>query len=118
MKKAEYLLRSNPKQITILSPLVAYLFTFVAGTGHVAYSILPVISEVAQEAKVRPERPLAVSVIASQQAITASPISAATVALLSLLSPFGYTLFDILKVSIPATLVGVVVAALFSLKQG
>ncbi len=118
VKKAEYLLRSNPKQITILSPLVAYLFTFVAGTGHVAYSILPVISEVAQEAKVRPERPLAVSVIASQQAITASPISAATVALLSLLSPFGYTLFDILKVSIPATLVGVVVAALFSLKQG
>ena len=118
VKKAEYLLRNNPKQITILSPLVAYVFTFVAGTGHVAYSILPVISEVAQEAKIRPERPLAVSVIASQQAITASPISAATVALLSLLSPFGYSLFDILKVSIPATLVGVIVAAIFSLKQG
>ena len=118
VKKAEYLLRKNPKQITILSPLVAYVFTFVAGTGHVAYSILPVISEVAQEAKIRPERPLAVSVIASQQAITASPISAATVALLALLSPFGYSLFDILKVSIPATLIGVIVAALFSLKQG
>lgn len=118
VKKAEYLLRKNPKQITILSPLVAYVFTFVAGTGHVAYSILPVISEVAQEAKIRPERPLAVSVIASQQAITASPISAATVALLALLSPFGYSLFDILKVSIPATLVGVIVAAIFSLKTG
>lgn len=118
VKKAEYLLRKNPKQITILSPLVAYVFTFVAGTGHVAYSILPVISEVAQEAKIRPERPLAVAVIASQQAITASPISAATVALLALLSPFGYSLFDILKVSIPATLVGVIVAAIFSLKTG
>lgn len=118
VKKAEHLLRNNPKQITILSPLVAYVFTFVAGTGHVAYSILPVISEVAQEAKIRPERPLAVSVIASQQAITASPISAATVALLALLSPFGYSLFDILKVSIPATLVGVIVAAIFSLKTG
>ncbi|NLA63667.1 MAG: anaerobic C4-dicarboxylate transporter [Bacteroidales bacterium] len=118
VKKAEYLLRKNPKQITILSPLVAYVFTFVAGTGHVAYSILPVISEVAQEAKIRPERPLAVAVIASQQAITASPISAATVALLALLSPFGYSLFDILKVSIPATLVGVIVAAIFSLNTG
>ncbi len=118
VKKAEHLLRNNPKQITILSPLVAYIFTFVAGTGHVAYSILPVISEVAQEAKIRPERPLAVSVIASQQAITASPISAATVALLALLSPFGYSLFDILKVSIPATLIGVIIAAIFSLKTG
>ncbi|MFA6676698.1 MAG: anaerobic C4-dicarboxylate transporter [Bacteroidales bacterium] len=118
VKIAEHLLRKNPKHITILSPIVAYAFTFVAGTGHVAYSILPVISEVAQDAKIRPERPLAVSVIASQQAITASPISAATVALLALLSPYGYSLFDILKVSIPATLIGVIIAAIFSMKQG
>ena len=115
---AEKLLRKNPSKVTWISPLVTYFFTFVAGTGHVAYSVLPVIAEVATETKIRPERPLGVSVIASQQAITASPISAATVALLAMLAPFGITLFDILKVSIPATLAGVFVAAFFSLKVG
>ena len=62
---AEKLLRKNPQQITILSPLVTYLFTFIAGTGHVAYSVLPVIAEVATETKIRPERPLAIAVIAA-----------------------------------------------------
>ncbi len=118
VRLAEKLLRKNPSHVTWISPLVTYFFTFVAGTGHVAYSVLPVIAEVATETKVRPERPLGVAVIASQQAITASPISAATVALLALLSPFGITLFDILKISIPATLTGVLVAAMFSLKKG
>ena len=98
VKLAERLLRRNPSQVTILSPLVTYLFTFVAGTGHVAYSVLPVIAEVATETKIRPERPLGIAVIASQQAITASPISAATVALLGLLTGFDITLFDILKI--------------------
>lgn len=115
---AEKLLRKNPSQITIVSPLVTYLFTFVAGTGHVAYSVLPVIAEVARETKIRPERPLGISVIASQQAITASPISAATVALLGLLTGFDITLFDILKITIPATLVGVLVGALLSKRVG
>ncbi len=118
VEMAEKLLRKNPSHITWISPLVTYFFTFVAGTGHVAYSVLPVIAEVATETKVRPERPLGISVIASQQAITASPISAATVALLALLSPFGISLLDILKVSIPATLTGVLVAAVLSLKKG
>ena len=85
VRQAERLLRKHPSRITLLSPLVTYLFTFVAGTGHVAYSVLPVIAEVARETKIRPERPLSIAVIASQQAITASPISAAVVALLSLL---------------------------------
>ena len=93
VKLAEKLLRKNPSQVTILSPIVTYLFTFVAGTGHVAYSVLPVIAEVATETKIRPERPLGIAVIASQQAITASPISAATVALLGLLAGFDITLF-------------------------
>lgn len=118
VKLAERLLRKNPSQVTILSPLVTYLFTFVAGTGHVAYSVLPVIAEVARETKIRPERPLGIAVIASQQAITASPISAATVALLGLLTGFDITLFDILKITIPATLVGVLVGAFFSKKVG
>lgn len=118
VKIAEKLLRKNPSQVTIVSPLVTYLFTFVAGTGHVAYSVLPVIAEVARETKIRPERPLGIAVIASQQAITASPISAATVALLGLLTGFDITLFDILKVTIPATLVGVLVGAFLSKKVG
>lgn len=118
VKIAERLLRRNPSQVTILSPLVTYLFTFVAGTGHVAYSVLPVIAEVATETKIRPERPLGIAVIASQQAITASPISAATVALLGLLAGFDITLFDILKITIPATLIGVLVGAFFSKRVG
>ncbi len=118
VKCAEKLLRKNPQQITLLSPLVTYFFTFVAGTGHVAYSVLPVIAEVAQETKIRPERPMAISVIASQQAITASPISAATVALLSMLSGFGISLMDILMISVPCTLIGVLVGAFYSLRIG
>ena len=115
---AEKLLRKNPSQVTLISPLVTYFFTFVAGTGHVAYSVLPVISEVATETKIRPERPLGIAVIASQQAITASPISAATVALLGLLSGMVITLLDILKVTIPATLAGVVIGSFFSKRIG
>lgn len=118
VKMAEKMLRKNPSQVTIVSPLVTYMFTFVAGTGHVAYSVLPVIAEVARETKIRPERPLGIAVIASQQAITASPISAATVALLGLLTGFDITLFDILKVTIPATLVGVIIGAFLSKRVG
>lgn len=115
---AERLLRKRPAQITFLSPLVTYLFSFVAGTGHVAYSVLPVIAEVARETKIRPERPLGIAVIASQQAITASPISAATVALLGLLTGFDVSLLDILMVTIPSTLLGVFMGALYSLRVG
>lgn len=118
VKVAERILRKHPQYVTILAPLVTYTFTFLAGTGHVAYSVLPVIAEVATETKIRPERPLGIAVIASQQAITASPISAATVALLGLLSGYDITLFDILKVSIPATLAGVLVGAFASMRVG
>ena len=118
VKVAEKILRRHPQYVTLLAPLVTYTFTFLAGTGHVAYSVLPVIAEVARETKIRPERPLGIAVIASQQAITASPISAATVALLGLLAGFDITLFDILKITIPATLIGVVVGAFASMKVG
>ena len=118
VKVAEKILRSSPQYVTVLAPLVTYTFTFLAGTGHVAYSVLPVIAEVATETKIRPERPLGIAVIASQQAITASPISAATVALLGLLAGNDITLFDILKISIPATLLGVLAGALVSMKVG
>ena len=120
VKPAEKLLRKNPSKIVWLSPLVTYLFTVVAGTGHIAYSILPVISEVATETKVRPERPLSIAVIASQQGITSSPISAATVALLGLFVGRGYdvTLIEILLVTVPATLIGIMVGAFVVLRKG
>ncbi|WP_353893649.1 anaerobic C4-dicarboxylate transporter [Proteinivorax hydrogeniformans] len=118
VKVAEKLLRKNPKAITFMAPFATYCFTFFAGTGHVAYSLLPVISEVAHEQKVRPERPLSIAVIASQQAIVASPISAATVALLGILSPYGITLPQILMVTIPATLLGIMFSAFVINKKG
>ncbi|CVK15961.1 anaerobic C4-dicarboxylate transporter DcuA [Apibacter mensalis] len=110
---AEKLLRVYPPAITIVAPVVSYIFTIIAGTGHIAYALLPIISEVATDAKVRPERPLSISVIASQQAITASPISAATAALLSVIMVKNpeLRLTDILMISVPSTLVGVLVAA-------
>ena len=114
VKVAEKILRKNPAMITFLAPIVCYFFTFFSGTGHIAYSLLPIISEIATDSKVRPERPLSISVIASQQAITASPISAATAALLSaeLLGSKGITLGNILTVCVPATLIGVIVGAI------
>jgi anaerobic C4-dicarboxylate transporter DcuA len=72
VRVAERIIRKNPKQITIVAPLVTYAFTFAAGTGHIIYPLLPVIYEVAHENGIRPERPMAIATIASQQAITAS----------------------------------------------
>ncbi|MBD8498111.1 anaerobic C4-dicarboxylate transporter family protein [Paenibacillus arenosi] len=118
VKIAERALRRNPHHITFMAPVVTYLFTLCAGTGHVAYSVMPVIAEVARQSGVRPERPMSVAVIASQQAITASPISAATVALLALLAPQGYTLPNILLISIPATIIGCIASALVMNRYG
>ena len=115
---AEKGLRKNPKYITFIAPIISYIFTFCAGTGHVAYSILPVIAEVSRESGVRPERPMSISVIASQQAITASPISAATVALLALLADFDIGLIDILMISIPSTFIACMIGAFVASKMG
>lgn len=115
---AEGILRKKPARISFIAPIVTYLFTFLAGTGNVAFSLIPVIAEVARESGVRPERPLSISVIASQQAITACPISAATVAMVGMLSPYHISLIDILKVCIPATFIGVLAGALYASRMG
>ena len=115
---ADGALRIWPAGITIVAPVVAYLFTLAAGTGHIVYALLPVIAEVSRSAGVRPERPLSISVIASQQAITASPISAATVALLGLLGPSGVQLYQILLICIPSTLLGSLLGALAVMWKG
>lgn len=116
---AEKLLRRHPQRITILAPLITYVFTFVSGTGHVAYSLLPIIAEVSRKVKERPERPLSISVIASQAAVTASPLSAATAGMVALLAKGGsFGLKDILAICVPATLAGVLAGALAVRKMG
>lgn len=116
---AEKVLRRHPRQITFLAPLISYLFTFVSGTGHVSYSLLPIIAEVSRKVKERPERPLSISVIASQAAVTASPMSAATAGMVALFSKIGTLgLTDVLMICIPSTLVGVLAGALSVRRMG
>lgn len=119
---AEKILRKNPKMITVLAPVVAYIFTFMCGTGHIVYSLLPVINEIAIETGVRPERPISASIVSSQQAITAYPISAATVGILAFMAEAtNYTkvnIFTLLIVCVPATLIGTIVAAIAVIKKG
>jgi anaerobic C4-dicarboxylate transporter DcuA len=118
---AERVIRANPKYVTIVAPLTTWSFTFVAGTGHIVYPLLPVIYETAHQNGIRPERPMAVATIASQQAITASPVAAATAAMIGLFSEKGLTqwgLPQILMICVPATLIGVIMAAIVSMFRG
>ncbi|RZI42890.1 anaerobic C4-dicarboxylate transporter [Herbaspirillum sp. HC18] len=118
---AERIIRANPKYVTIVAPLTTWSFTFVAGTGHIVYPLLPVIYETAHQSGIRPERPMAVATIASQQAITASPVAAATAAMIGLFTEKGLTqwgLPQILMICVPATLTGVVLAAIVSMFVG
>ncbi len=115
---AERFIRQYPHRITFISPLIVYLFTFLGGTGHTLYAILPVIADVAKDVGVRPSKPLSVAVIAAQQAVLASPISAPTALAVGLLAPHGIDLIDILKICIPATFGGVVLATLVVNKWG
>jgi len=108
---AEKILRKNPKHITFLAPVVTYIMTFFAGTGHTAFSTLPVIAEVAKEQGIRPSRPLSIAVVASQIAITASPISAAVVFLSGALEKYNVGYLELLAVCIPSSFLACMVAA-------
>jgi len=118
---AERIIRANPKYVTIVAPLTTWTFTFLAGTGHIVYPLLPVIYETAHQNGIRPERPMAVATIASQQAITASPVAAATAAMIGLFAEKGlgeWGLAQILMICVPSTLTGVVAAAIISMFIG
>jgi len=108
---AERVLRSNPKYITFLAPLVTYTMTIFAGTGLTAFSTLPVIAEVAKLQGIRPSRPLSIATIASQIAITASPISAAVIFLAGALEPVGVDYVQLLIICIPTTFTAVMLTA-------
>ena len=107
-------LRKHPTHITYFGPLTTWLFCLVAGTAHTSYSLLPIISEIATNSKIRPERPLSVATIAASLGITGSPVSAATAAIIStdLLGCKGVELGTILMVCIPASFIAILVAAL------
>ncbi|MFA0552390.1 anaerobic C4-dicarboxylate transporter [Vibrio lentus] len=120
LQVAERVLRKNPKRVTLIAPFVTYSMTFLLGTGHAVYSIMPIIGDVALKNGIRPERPMAAASVASQLAITASPISAAVVYYLAQLSDIQHsiTLLSILMVTVPATLFGTLLLSLYSLKRG
>lgn len=114
----EKLLRAHPTRITYLAPFVTYLMSLLCGTGHTAYSILPVVVDVAKEHDIRPSRPLSIAVVASQVAVAASPISAAMVALASAMTPLHVGYLQCLAIVIPTTFIGCAVGAVVASKMG
>ena len=121
---AEKLLRKNPRYVSILAPFVTCTLTILCGTGHVVYTMLPIIYDIAIKNDIRPERPMAASSIASQMGIIASPVSVAVVTLTAFLvnaqnhlAGFdGY--LDLLKITVPSTLCGVLAIGIFSWFRG
>lgn len=109
---AEKVMRRHPQYITFVAPVVTYLLIFASGTTHVIYALLPIIAEISRKAGIRPERPLSISVIAGFQGVLASPISAATVAMVGLLSAQNISLSRLLAITIPSTFVAVLIGAL------
>ncbi len=111
-KVAERMLKKWPKAITFVAPFVCSILVIFVGTAYVAFAIYPAIAEVAAQARVRPERPIAASVISASIALVASPVSAATAAMVACLSPFGLSIGDILKISVPAFIVATIATCL------
>ncbi len=122
LQVAERILRKNPKRVTLLGPMVTYVMTFMLGTGHSVYSVMPIIADVALKNGIRPERPMAAASVASQLAITSSPLSAAVVFYLAQITQLpGYeqvTLLSIIGVTVPATFAGTIALSLYSLRRG
>lgn len=108
---AERILRSNPKYINYLAPIVTYVLTIFAGTGHTAFSMIPVIVEVAKGQKIRPVVPLSIAVVSSQIAITASPVSAAVIYMSGVLEGFGWSYPALLGIWIVTTFIGCMITS-------
>ena len=123
LQYAERMLRKDPKKITFFGPLETYSLTLMLGTGHAVYTIMPIIGDIALKNKIRPERPMAAASVASQMGLVASPISAVVACylgkdVLQIPGIEDLTLFKILMVNIPATLVGVLLLSLYSNFRG
>ena len=117
---AERLLRKHPDRITFLAPLTTFFLTVLVGTGHVVYTLMPIICDIALKKGIRPERPCGVASIASQVGITCSPIAAAVVAFVSISNANGFdiTIPRVLMISIPACVCGLMAAATASYRRG
>ena len=117
---AEKMLRKHPDRITFLAPLTTFFLTVLVGTGHVVYTLMPIICDIALKKGIRPERPCGVASIASQVGITCSPIAAAVVAFVSISNANGFdiTIPQVLMITIPACLCGLMAAAAASYKRG
>ena len=122
LQVAERILRKNPKRVTILGPIVTYTMTIMLGTGHAVYSIMPIIGDIALKNGIRPERPMAAASVASQLAITGSPISAVVALYLKDIAHIeafaNVSLLGIVAVTIPATFAGTIALSLYSLRRG
>ena len=117
---AERMLRKHPERITILAPFSTFFLTVLVGTGHVVYTLMPIICDIALKQGIRPERPCGVASIASQVGITCSPIAAAVVAFVSISNANGFdiTIPRVLMISLPACLIGLMAAAIASYRRG
>ena len=117
---AEKMLRKHPDSITFLAPLTTFFLTVLVGTGHVVYTLMPIICDIALKKGIRPERPCGVASIASQVGITCSPIAAAVVAFVSISNANGFdiTIPQVLMITIPACICGLMAAAAASYKRG
>lgn len=110
---AAKLIAARPKQITLIAPLVAFLFSVGAGTSNILYPLLPVISDLSYRNGVRPSRPLSLSVVATGVALACSPVSAAMAAMVTLteVAPYNFEMFDIIKITLPAAIIGIVLSS-------
>ena len=117
---AERLLRKHPEHITFLAPLCTFFLTVLVGTGHVVYTLMPIICDIALKKGIRPERPCAVASVASQVGITCSPIAAAVASFVIISNDNGFDInnLQVIAVTIPACLCGLMAAALCSYKRG
>lgn len=115
---AKKALRSNPGRVTLYAPAVSWLFSVGAGTAHVYYPLIPVIYELSYNEKIRPERPLGVATVATAFALMASPVSAVMAVMVGTFEPHGYSMAQILMVTVPATFIGLMVAALVQTRRG
>jgi len=113
-------IRSHPKQVTLIAPLMSFLFCLGAGTGNIVYPLLPVIYDVSYRQKIRPERPLSMTVVASGIALACSPVSAAMAAMITLtdVEPYDFSMIEVLSVTIPAALIGIFLTSLVMSRKG
>ena len=120
VKIAAGVIQAHPKQITLIAPLTAFLFTVGAGTSNILYPLLPVIYDVSYQNGIRPSRPLTVTVVQSGMSLAASPVSAAMAAMVTLtaVEPYNFDLAQILSITFPAGVVGIIVTALVVGRMG